>query len=325
MPRKPRIKADGLLHHVVHRGINRQAIFADDEDRRTFLRILAYGLEKNGVKLLCYCLMTNHHHLLIEDTSAAISELMHYVNAIYTKSFNNRHQCEGALLRGRFYSSPVYDARYELVLFRYIHLNPVHANIVQSSARYAWSSYRSYLSGDSSALLSKDRLMRRLAAIGIKRQNLHAWMDTLAPALDAECKPEEIGRWLKGLCSPQRQNPHRGDLLNSPLIRGQMAAVDASNLTLTPADARERRLVQECMAVAQSYGVALGELVGPSRRDQCLAFRARGVAMLRCRTFHQCSDSELSRLFCLSKQSIGVTLTRARALAGREGDPLSNC
>jgi len=71
MPRTRRLKSDTGIYHVVLRGINRQTIFEDEEDNEMFLLTLDQYKKKSGYKLLTYCLMGNHVHLLmkIEDES----------------------------------------------------------------------------------------------------------------------------------------------------------------------------------------------------------------------------------------------------------------
>ncbi|HEY2419206.1 MAG TPA: hypothetical protein VGH84_14875, partial [Steroidobacteraceae bacterium] len=60
MPRTARAVIAGGLYHVLNRGNGRQDIFHKPEDYRAFLRVLAEGLERYPVELLCYCLMPNH-------------------------------------------------------------------------------------------------------------------------------------------------------------------------------------------------------------------------------------------------------------------------
>ena len=127
MPRKPRIRAQGLYHHVVHRGINRQRIFFDDIDKRRFLNSLSDAAQRCGLDVLAYCLTDNHYHLLFWDPNAQISRVMALINGSYTSYINRRHKRDGALLRGRFYSNPSDESRYALCVLRYIHLNPVTA------------------------------------------------------------------------------------------------------------------------------------------------------------------------------------------------------
>jgi len=64
MPRTARIVAPKTPHHVIQRGNNRQDVFFVDDDRRAYLGFLLRSCKQYGVKMLGYCLMTNHVHLV---------------------------------------------------------------------------------------------------------------------------------------------------------------------------------------------------------------------------------------------------------------------
>ncbi|MDD3926731.1 MAG: transposase [bacterium] len=88
---------------------------------------------------LCYCLMDNHYHLLVETPDGNLSEGMKHLNAVYTQRFNKRHGLVGHLFQGRYKSILVQKESYLLALCRYIVLNPVRAGV--SKAPWKWSSY----------------------------------------------------------------------------------------------------------------------------------------------------------------------------------------
>jgi putative transposase len=64
MPRIARVIAAGYPHHITQRGNNRATVFFDDEDRKTYLKLLAGYAEKHLFQIWAYCLMDNHTHLL---------------------------------------------------------------------------------------------------------------------------------------------------------------------------------------------------------------------------------------------------------------------
>ncbi len=70
---------------------------------------------------------------------------MRYVNGIYTQRFNHKHVSDGPIFRGRFKSILIDADSYSLEVMRYIHLNPVKANIVETPEKYPWSSHHAYL------------------------------------------------------------------------------------------------------------------------------------------------------------------------------------
>ncbi|NLE57131.1 MAG: hypothetical protein GX616_02135, partial [Planctomycetes bacterium] len=64
MPRVARIVVPGWPHHVTQRGNNRQDVFFADDDRRVYLKFLKEQSEIQGPRVLGYCLMANHVHLV---------------------------------------------------------------------------------------------------------------------------------------------------------------------------------------------------------------------------------------------------------------------
>ena len=146
MPRKPRVKSESGFYHIIIRGINKQTIFADDQDRNVFLNIVGRYREQHGFTLAAYCLMTNHVHMLLGDQNDELAVIMKKIAVSYVQYFNRKYDRTGPLFQDRYRSEPINDEKYFLAVFRYIHQNPASAGIA-SASQYRWSSYGSYLSG----------------------------------------------------------------------------------------------------------------------------------------------------------------------------------
>lgn len=156
MPRPPRKAFEAAKYHITVRGNARQRIFRRDEDRCRFLEQLRSGIEKDGVILYAYVLMSNHYHLLIETRRANISAFMQRLNTAYAMYFRYKHKRPGHLLQGRYGAKLVAGDEYVLRLTRYMHLNPVkikemedvpEAEKIKYLRSYPWSSYRGYIDG----------------------------------------------------------------------------------------------------------------------------------------------------------------------------------
>lgn len=143
MSRPLRLEFPGAIYHVTARGNAQEAIFLDDDDKLSFLAVLAETVSRFGWLCHAYCLMDNHYHLLIETPDGNLSRGMRQVNGVYTQRFNRRHARVGHLLQGRFKAILVERDRYLLELCRYIVLNPVRAKMVTDISGYLWSSYPS--------------------------------------------------------------------------------------------------------------------------------------------------------------------------------------
>ena len=131
--------------HVMNRGARRWDIFHDDEDRRFFLRLLS-GLRKRfEVRVVSYCLMENHFHLVLHCPEPALSRAMQWLASRYTKQFNKRHGYDGPLCRSRFHSVEVLDDQQLATVVRYVHRNPLAMSSALDLSSYEWSSHGAYV------------------------------------------------------------------------------------------------------------------------------------------------------------------------------------
>jgi putative transposase len=130
MPRKSRIDAPGAIHHVIARGINKADIFSDDIDYNNFLSRL--GTILNATKTICYAwsLMPNHFHLLLRTGNTAVSTIMRRLLTGYAVTYNRRYERFGHLFQNRYKSILCQEDLYFKELVRYIHLNPLRAELV---------------------------------------------------------------------------------------------------------------------------------------------------------------------------------------------------
>jgi REP element-mobilizing transposase RayT len=159
MARPLRIEFPGAFYHVIVRGNQRQDIFFDDQDRQEYLKRVKRYKDELSFMLYAYVLMVNHVHLLIETPSATISKIMQRINLTYTQYFNKKYGKVGHLFQGRYKSFLCDRDEYLLSLVRYIHLNPVRANLVKEPQRYRWSSHWDFLAGKDD-LVDTKRVLR---------------------------------------------------------------------------------------------------------------------------------------------------------------------
>ena len=144
MPRQSRIDAPGALHHVIVRGIERKAIFKDNEDRDAFLERVGKVFSESATPCFAWALMTNHVHLLIRTADTPLATLMRRLLTGYAIAFNRRHRRHGQLFQNRYKSILCQEDTYLLELTRYIHLNPLRAGIVKTLAEldsYAYTGH----------------------------------------------------------------------------------------------------------------------------------------------------------------------------------------
>lgn len=144
MVRKPRIQSSNGIYHIILRGINRQSIFEDDEDRLKLMEVLARYKEISQCRFFAYCLMDNHVHILVQEIQEPISMMIQRVSSSYVIWYNGKHDRCGHLFQERFKSEVVETDSYFLTVLRYIHQNPIKAKIVNNIGDYKWNSYLEY-------------------------------------------------------------------------------------------------------------------------------------------------------------------------------------
>ena len=141
-PKRPWVA--GAIYHITNRGNRQEIIFRENIDYIVYLGILKETLkfyQDDNYKLISYCLMSNHVHLLLKTGTKEPSFFMRRINSMYARYFNSKYQCIGHLFQGRYFSNLINNVIELLEVSRYIHLNPVRAKMVGSPENYMWSSY----------------------------------------------------------------------------------------------------------------------------------------------------------------------------------------
>ncbi|HXE52257.1 MAG TPA: transposase [Tepidisphaeraceae bacterium] len=143
MPRTGRSAPGGKIYHVLNRGNGRCDLFHKEQDFAAFQDLLFQVREAAPMRILAWCLMTTHWHLVlwpIED-----GQLSSYMLRLTTTHVRRHHahyhtDCGGHLYQGRFKSFPVQDDHHFLTLCRYVEANPFRAGIVKRAEQWPWSS-----------------------------------------------------------------------------------------------------------------------------------------------------------------------------------------
>lgn len=144
--RRPRLDLPGIPQHLTHRGVNRAAVFLDEDDYDAYLHVLDRCARDQDVHIHSYVLMSNHVHLLVSTLVAgAVSRMMQAIGRRYVRTLNTKYARTGTLWEGRYKSCLVDIDRYLLTCLRYIELNPLRAAMVERPEDYRWSSVHHHL------------------------------------------------------------------------------------------------------------------------------------------------------------------------------------
>lgn len=143
MGRRPRVRSESGIYHVILKGMDGRSLFYDGEDRNVFMDKLRRAQEIGGLEVYAYCLMDNHVHLLVKE-GEELGISIKRITVGYVLFHNKKYGRTGHLFQNRYHSEVVADDRYLLAVTRYIHRNPVKAHLVSDPAEYPYSSYKNY-------------------------------------------------------------------------------------------------------------------------------------------------------------------------------------
>ena len=147
MPRTSRTLINSKYIHVITQGIKKEYIFKNDKYKQEYIKLLDDMLnEYKDTKLLAYCIMDNHAHLLIyTDKIEELSKIMSRVNTSYGIFYNKHRMRVGYVFRNRYYTQEISDKNHLFNALAYIHKNPVKAGMVKNEIQYKYSSYKNYI------------------------------------------------------------------------------------------------------------------------------------------------------------------------------------
>lgn len=167
MARPLRLEFPGAIYHVTARGNARAAIFLDDHDRELFLDLLARVVKRYEWICHAYCLMGNHHHLLIETPRPSLAAGMRQLNGVYAQRFNHRHGRVGHVFGERFKSVLVERDTHLVTAAAYIRQQPRPRRALRNGRRLGVLE----LSGDRGASRCPSVPHGRLAAVAVRRRS----------------------------------------------------------------------------------------------------------------------------------------------------------
>lgn len=143
MPRTIRASAGGVCYHVVNRGNGRATVFHDSGDYAAFLRLMAEAGDRVPMRLLAYCLMPNHFHIVLWPYGDGdLSRWMQWLMTSHVRRYHRHHSSSGHVWQGRFKAFPIQGDEHLLTVMRYVERNPVRSSrlAIPSACMWQWSS-----------------------------------------------------------------------------------------------------------------------------------------------------------------------------------------
>ena len=140
MPPPPRDTAPGLRHVWVNATGN-ERYYIDNDDRLTWVRLLAKVLDRFDWRCVAFCQLSTHVHLIVSVPDTSLPLGMKELNMAYSSDFNARHERVGQFVRRRYGSRRIVDGRDLVATYAYVVLNPVVAGLCPRPDDWRWSSY----------------------------------------------------------------------------------------------------------------------------------------------------------------------------------------
>ncbi len=164
MPRVARKYIQSNFIHIVTEGIKKEFIFYQDKYKSEYILLLKkYIDEMKKLKLISYCVMDNHAHILIyTENIEEVSMLMRKINTGYAIYYNKNEERVGYVFANRYYSQSIKDETHLLTCIQYIHQNPVKARLVNLPIEYKFSSFKDFC---------ENKLDRRIAKLIFGTEN----------------------------------------------------------------------------------------------------------------------------------------------------------
>ncbi len=141
MARTARASRGDICTHVINRGNARARVFHGEVDYREFVKLMAAASARLPMRVIAYCLMPNHLHLVLwPHGDGDLSRWMQWLMTAHVRRHHRRHGTDGHLWQGRFKAFPVQKDGHLLSVLRYVERNPLRAGLVGRAEDWPWSS-----------------------------------------------------------------------------------------------------------------------------------------------------------------------------------------
>ncbi len=328
MPRKARLDAPGMIHHIVFRGIERRRIFLDDGDRDRFLERLKSLLLHTGTACYAWALIPNHVHLLLRTGETPIAQVMRCLLTGYAVGFNRRHRRRGHLFQNRYKSILCQEESYLLELVRYIHLNPLRSGLVSSLSdldAFPYCGHSAVLGTHPRDWQDTETVLRRFGPDTFKARR--EYRKFVAKGLDLRRRPELTGgglvRSIGGWAEVKRRRKAGVWVSGDERILGDSEFV--RKVLETGQERLERKYAYRSegwdfdrlvVRVTEVLKIDKSRMLQKGRYPDAVAARS-----LLCYWGHLelgISTVELARRLGLTQPAISVSVARGRAIAVRK-------
>ena len=141
MPRTARASQGNYCYHVLNRGNGCATVFHKPDDYEAFIALIAEANERLPMRVLAFCLMPNHFHLVLQPHGDGdLSRWMQWLLTSHVRRYHSQYETTGHVWQGRFKAFPIQEDAHLLTALRYVERNPLRAGLVTLAEHWPWSS-----------------------------------------------------------------------------------------------------------------------------------------------------------------------------------------
>ena len=153
MGRVRRVDVGGMVYHALNRANFRSRLFKRESHYQDFLALVGESLDFVPMRVLAYCLMPNHWHMVLYPRGdGELSRFLQSITLTHTQRYHARTGTVGYghIYQGRYKSLPVEQDRHFLRLVRYVERNAQRGGLVKRAEEWPWTSVYARLYGNPS-------------------------------------------------------------------------------------------------------------------------------------------------------------------------------
>ena len=273
MPRPLRVHVPDGIYHVILRGNDRNPIFFCRADRDDWEDLVSVGVKRYEISIHGYCWMTNHIHMAVQVTDRPLWEFMRWLASRYAYITNRRLNRTGHLFERRHRARFILDETYLATLVRYIHRNPITANIVDQAIHYPWSSHRDYVGGSRHSWLTTDFVLARFA--DHRQTAIKAFRDFVESEKEDESPIEYVEPDNDSLVSTPSEKSNLSDALVELATKHCLKHGLSPQALCSPSRSHRHARIRGAIAhEAIQAGVSLAELSRYFKRHESVILRS---------------------------------------------------
>jgi REP element-mobilizing transposase RayT len=187
--RQPRLTWKGAFHHCMNRGLRGENIFEGDEDKHAFLELMGEKAQRFRVRVLAWCLMSNHYHLVVQNASGRMVDFFRNLNMHYAFYYRKTYGGKGYLFQGRYASTLIQDDSYLKPVIAYVLRNPLLVGLAADFRAYRWSSGACYWGGENPAWLDAEFVRGLFGNEAALAWMVQSWKDRELPVARTRLGP----------------------------------------------------------------------------------------------------------------------------------------